>query len=226
MNSLYKIVSLALLNLSFIHCRSQDAALLEGIDKKLKANEWTVSQVLCTDSLMRLHSQKKFREVIRANAVAGKFCMTSNSEPGTKVTIKGSVTTRRGDPIADGLVYVYQTSAKGCYSDTGAHILINSGDMNHARLFAYFRTDKHGNFIYETIKPMGYPGSDLPAHIHIHIWDRNGKTLRAPGELLFDDDDRLTEERRKISLREGFLIVSNSGTVGAPVYEYKIIVDL
>ena len=34
------------------------------------------------------------------------------------------------------------------------------------------------------------------------------ETLRAPYELLFDDDDRLTEERRKISLREGFLIVS------------------
>lgn len=219
------IIIAASLNLTCKPALSQESASIERIDKKMKAGEWIISQVLGADSLMYLHSKTPFRNMIRSNAKEGWFSMITNNEPGTRVTIKGSVVNKQGAGMPNALIYVYQTSDKGWYSDTAAHILINSGDINHARLFAYFKTDKTGNFSYETVKPRGYPRSNLPAHIHIHIWDKDGRGLNAPGELLFDDDDRLTPERRTASLQAGFLISSNSGTATKPVFEYKLIVE-
>lgn len=220
-----KIITSLLFCILYTNAFCQEAASIERIDKKLKANEWTISQVLSADSLMYLHSKTPFRNMIRANAREGSFSMITHTEPGTRVTIKASVKNKQGAPLTNALIYVYQTSDKGWYSDTAAHILINSGDINHARLFAYFKTDSNGNFSYETIRPRGYPNSDLPAHIHIHVWNKDGRVMHGPGELLFTDDDRLTPERRKRSIEDGFLISANSGTEKKPAYEYKIIVD-
>ncbi len=200
-------------------------ALINNIDLQLKKGQTTITKILSGDSLMRLHSLTAFREVIKANASAGKISIVTNHEPGTRVTIKGLVTDKNGAPQKNLLIYVYQTSDKGWYSDTGAHILINSGDINHARLFGYLKTGDNGEFSYETIKPRGYPRSDLAAHIHIHFWTADGRSLHGPGELQFDDDDRMTAERRKRSLEDGYLISKNSGTQQRPVYEYKIIVQ-
>jgi protocatechuate 3,4-dioxygenase beta subunit len=101
-------------------------------------------------------------------------------------------------------------------------VLQNEGDMRHARLFGYLKTDSDGKFEFETIQPRGYPNSDLPAHIHITVWKNASLLNGVSGELLFDDDPRLTPERRQRSLSEGFLIEKNKGTLQVPVYFYAI----
>lgn len=202
-------------------CQHTEDAI-SRIDLQLKKGQITVSKILSSDSLMYLHSLTRFREVIRSNARAEKLSMVTDKEPGTRISVKCRVTDTKGVPQKDLLVYVYQTSDKGWYSDTGAHILVNSGDVNHARLFGYLKTDDKGEFVIETIRPKGYPRSDLPAHIHIHFWSAAARPLRGPGELLFDDDPRLTPERKSRSLEEGYLISKNTGTEQKPVYEYKI----
>jgi protocatechuate 3,4-dioxygenase beta subunit len=59
-------------------------------------------------------------------------------------------------------------------------------------------------FELHTIKPAGYPKSDLPAHIHVHV-SANG--YRAFGtEFLFDDDERLVGKIRENSVRNDFMI--------------------
>ncbi len=83
----------------------------------------------------------------------------------------------------------------------------------------------NGQFEFETVQPKGYPKSDLPAHIHIMAWN-DGLPLRGvPGELLFDDDPRLTPESRSSSLRDGYLIEKNTGTANKPVYFNKIVLN-
>lgn len=124
--------------------------------------------------------------------------------------------------LNDALVYFYHTSDKGWYSDTAPHILMNEGDMGHARLFGYLKTDSKGQFEFETIRPKGYPNSDLPAHIHLMVWKDDQVVAGLPNELQFDDDPRLTPDRRSRSLREGNLIKKNSGTADKPVYLYDI----
>lgn len=198
---------------------------IRQIDTNIKAGKTTITNVLTSDSLMHLHSLTPFREVIKANAKAEKITIVSNGEPGARITISGSVINKNAEPQKNVTIYFYQTSSKGWYADTGVHVLMNSGDMKHARLFGYLKTDDKGKFVFETIKPSGYPKSDLAAHIHIHMWDEKGNSLNTSGELQFDDDERMTEGRRKRSLQEGYLISKNSGTQLKPVYNYTLIVQ-
>jgi protocatechuate 3,4-dioxygenase beta subunit len=193
---------------------------IKGVDEKLQHGKITVTQALTDTSLMPLHSLTPFRELIMKNARSEKITLVTSQEPGTRITVKGTVM-KNGVPQPGLLVYVYQTSSKGWYSDTGAHVAMNEGDRRHARLFGYFKTDDKGNFAFETIKPHGYPGSDLPAHIHFEVFENVGDMFIT--ELLFDDDERLTPAARKRAASENFIISKNTGTPFKPVYEYMVL---
>ena len=195
---------------------------VKEIDSLLKSHSASVSDVLMDEAYMSLHSKTEFRNLIKKYAPIGKITIVKSTEPGKKIKVQCSVTDKDGKPFANALVYAYQTSAKGWYSDTAAHILVNEGDMRYARLFGYVVTDSNGNFELETIQPSGYPGSDLPAHIHIAMWKDEKHVPQVPGELLFDDDARLTGDRRARAMAEGYLISKNEGTTTAPVYQYAI----
>ncbi|MES2850270.1 MAG: hypothetical protein V4685_14525 [Bacteroidota bacterium] len=196
---------------------------LQDIDAALSSQKKSISNVLSDNNYLSLHSLTNFREIIKKYAKAEKVTMVTANEPGKKITVQGIVKTKAGEPISGALIYVYQTSDKGLYADTSAHVNMNSGDMNHARLFAYFKTNEKGIFEFETIQPQGYPNSDLPAHIHIMVWKEGRVIHNLPGELLFDDDERLTSERRKRSLEDGYIIAADSGPVGKPLYAYTLI---
>jgi protocatechuate 3,4-dioxygenase beta subunit len=84
------------------------------------------------------------------------------------------------------------------------HVSMNEGDMRHARLSGYLKTDKEGKFELHTIKPAGYPKSDLPAHIHVHVSANGYKAFGS--EFLFDDDERLVGKIRENAIREKFMI--------------------
>ncbi|MEP7144621.1 MAG: hypothetical protein ABI707_17195 [Ferruginibacter sp.] len=198
----------------------QTSELVKSIGAQLAKNETTVSKVLSDPSYLSIHSLTSFREVIEQNAKPGRIKLNSGNEPGTGITVKGIVTDKPGKPLADKLVYVYQTSSEGWYSDTAPHILQREGDRRHARLFGYFKTDPNGKFEFNTVKPKGYPNSTLPAHIHIEIYLDEDKSFIS--ELQFDDDPRLTGDIRKRSVKEKYLVVKNSGTDNDPLYFYTI----
>lgn len=193
------------------------------IDVKLTAGQVSVSSVLSDKNYMSLHSLTPFREIIKKHAKPGKVKIIADSEPGKKITVKGIVESSKGKPLNDLLIYVYQTSDKGWYSDSEAQISLPGGNTGHARLFGYLKTDTKGQFEFETIQPKGYPRSDFPAHIHIVFWKDGHLIDGAPGELQFDDDPRMTPERRLRSLSNGNLVEKNSGSSHKPVYFYKIV---
>jgi protocatechuate 3,4-dioxygenase beta subunit len=195
---------------------------IAGINNQLETGKKMVNEILSDASLMQLHSVTAFRDVIKKNAKSGSLKIVTNDEPGKKIKVKATLTDKNRTPIQDALVYVYQTSDKGWYSDTAAHILTNSGDYRHARLFGYTKTNAKGEIEIETIQPRGYPDSDLPAHIHIAIWQTNNPVHDLPDELLFDDDPRLTPARRQAALQQGFLISKNTGTELKPLYVYEM----
>ncbi len=178
--------------------------LIRKIDEDLKSGKVDVSKVLCDPELMALHAQPVFRKLIQRSAAVGPLSICGNAEPGIRMTLTIEVVDGQEKPAAGALVYIYHTSAKGWYADKGAHIRANSGDINHARLFGYGRTDEQGRLEIHTIRPAGYPRSELPAHYHVSI-TRDEQT--AGGEIQFDDDPRLTPERRRRSLGERSIIV-------------------
>ena len=59
-------------------------------------------------------------------------------------------------------------------------------------------------FELHTIKPSGYPQSDLPAHIHVHVTADGYRDF--VNEFLFDDDERLVGNIRDNSVRNQFII--------------------
>lgn len=203
-----------------LSCQGQQPDQLKNISDKLSKGETTVSRLLSDDSLMSLHSLTEFRNIIKQNARAEKIRISTGSERGTEITVKAVVLDKAGNPVAGKLVYVYQTSSEGWYSDTAPHILKNEGDRRHARLFGYLKTGSDGKFEFTTVKPKGYPNSSLPAHIHIEIALAGNRSFIS--ELLFDDDPRLVGDIRARAVAERFFIVKNSGTEKDPVYSYNV----
>src|SRR5262245_1039971 len=153
--------------------------------------------LLAAKELQPLREVTKFRETVRERAPKGEIAIAPASEPGTPLVVRGVIQDSDKKPLAGALLYAYHTSAKGWYSDRAPHFRGDGqgGDVGHARLFGYVRTDDQGHFVLKTIRPGGYPESELPEHIHWHvtIGDKNV----AGGEILFDDDARLSAEERQ-----------------------------
>lgn len=215
------ILFILLLNPVCLFCQGNDKVLSE-LDGKLAKGQTSISIILADAKYMYLHSQTPFRQLIKKYGKAGKVKIVTEAEPGKKITVKGKIETADAKAITNALVYFYHTSDKGWYSDTAAHILVREGDMGHARLFGYLRTDNKGQFEFETIQAKGYPSSDFPAHIHIMVWKDDKIITGIPNELQFDDDPRMTPGRKARSLRDGNMIEKNSGTATNPVYYYDI----
>ena len=203
--------------------QSIDEKLAE-VEQQLKSGQKNVSDILQDDALMPLHSLTRFRDLIKLHAPVGSITIVSPTEVGTPITVRGTILDNKKMPVRKALLYLYQTSDAGWYSDTAAHILVDEGDMRHARLFGYVWTDDRGQFTLKTIKPNGSPKSSLAAGIKIQIWDQAMNPLQGPAELQFEDDPRMTWHRKKQSLEDGIPVSKNTGSLSDPVYEYLIVV--
>lgn len=172
------------------------------------------SAILTDASFLPAHEWPRFRKLIRDSAQASPLTLVSAQEPGESLTVTGRVVDRNSQPVQGGVLYFYQTSSKGWYSDRAAHIGGMEGDRRHARLFGYLKTDAEGRFELRTIRPAGYPDSDLPAHIHVEVEPASQTAGRLVTEIQFDDDPRLTAGWRERSRREGFLIAKVTADSG------------
>lgn len=197
------------LPLLFLYCcisMAQPGAteLLREAGIKLENKSANVSAILIDKKYLSLHPLTAFRDLIRTYASPGILQVTTDDEPGKKIRVQGTIKDKEGKPAAGALVYLYQTDSKGWYAADAPHVRISGSDVGHARLFGYVRTDANGKFELHTIKPSGYPRSDLPAHIHVHVSVEGYRAV--VNEFLFDDDERLVGEIREQSVRNRFLI--------------------
>jgi protocatechuate 3,4-dioxygenase beta subunit len=204
-------------------CQTDTTALLNEAKIKLNGKQSTVSAILSDPKYLGIHPQTSFRELIKEYSTTSPLRITTPAEPGRKIKVTCHIKNESGQPLAGALVYLYQTDSKGWYAADAPHVLVYEGDMGHARLFGYVKTDTNGQFELFTVKPSGYPRSDLPAHIHVHV--------TAPGyrayvtEFLFDDDDRLIGKIRQDAMRNQFL-VAKPEKASAPIeqgFSYNII---
>jgi protocatechuate 3,4-dioxygenase beta subunit len=181
--------------------------LIAKADSALRSGK-SSTDVLTDPVFLPAHEWPRFRRLIRSQARDSRAEIVCPDEPGTRLIVTGTVLDETGKPRLKAVVYMYQTSAKGWYSDRAAHVAANEGDRKHARLFGYLKTDDAGRFELRTIRPAGYPESDLPAHIHLEVERRDERQAAWVTELLFDNDPRLTPEKKARSEREGFIIGS------------------
>jgi protocatechuate 3,4-dioxygenase beta subunit len=204
--------------------QTDSSALLKEAAMKLQNHIANVSSVLIEKNYASLHPLVTFREMIKKYSSPDMLTITPHDEPGKKIKVMGTVKSKDGQTVANALIYLYQTDSRGWYAADAPHVLMNEGDYRHARLFGYVKTDKNGKFELHTIKPSGYPKSDLPAHIHVHVTAEGYHPYGA--EFLFQDDERLKGEILNRAVIDGGLI-ANPETAEAPFaqkfsYEIKL----
>jgi protocatechuate 3,4-dioxygenase beta subunit len=194
----------------FLSCQSNTKGLIKEAEEKLKTGKATTSQILTDKKYDALHPETEFRDVIEKYAKVETISIATDTIPGRKIKVIGVVKSEDGNPVANALIYLYHTDSRGWYAANSPHVNMNEGDMRHARLFGYVRTDKDGKFELHTIKPSGYPQSDLPAHIHVHVTADGYRNF--VNEFLFDDDERLVGNIRDNSVRNQFIIAKPEKT--------------
>jgi len=222
MKPLFLIIFICLFQIAF--AQTDSSSLLKETETKLQSNSSAVSSILTDKKYMTLHPLTSFRELVRKHASADVVRIAPDGEPGKKIKVVAVIKNKDGQPVPDALVYFYQTDSRGWYAADAPHILMNEGDMRHARLFGYVKTDKNGLIEIHTIKPSGYPKSDLPAHIHVHVAAAGYQPYGT--EFLFRDDERLKGEILNRAVVDGGMI-ANPETAGSPFdqqfsYEIKL----
>ena len=199
-------------------------ALIKEAEEKLKNNQATISQILIDKKYDAAHPETSFREIIEKYCKAETISIATDTIRGKKIKVIGAVKDNDGKPVAGALVYLYHTDSRGWYAADAPHVLQDEGDIRHARLFGYVKTDKEGKFELHTIKPAGYPKSDLPAHIHVHVSANGYRAFRT--EFLFDDDERLVGKIRENSIRNDFMIAKPEKTVAPFVQQFSYTMQL
>jgi protocatechuate 3,4-dioxygenase beta subunit len=211
-------------SISLLAQTADSLSLLNEASTKLK-NGTAVSTILTDKKYVPVHPATYFREEIKKYSTADILKITATDEPGKKIKVLGTITDKEGNAVAGALIYLYQTDAKGWYAADAPHVVGAGSDAGHARIFGYVKTDANGKFELHTVKPSGYPRSDLPAHIHVHVWA--GGYHRFVNEFLFDDDERLVGKIREQSIRNDFMISKPEKTT-APFdqqFSYTITLD-
>ena len=106
----------------------------------------------------------------------------------------GVVSGPDGRPKSGAIVYGYQTNSAGIYEpDESAP---SGAGRRHGRYRGWVQTDHDGRYEFKTVRPGGYPNSDLPEHIHLHVLEPGCATYYLE-DATFDDDPRLTEAKRR-----------------------------
>jgi protocatechuate 3,4-dioxygenase beta subunit len=107
--------------------------------------------------------------------------------------IVGSVFDARGNRASGVIVYAYHTNDRGIYPTIDRFRGLAA--YRHGRLRGWAISDTEGRYSFATIRPAGYPGTDLPAHVHMHVIEV-GRCTYYIDDILFEDDPRLTTQMR------------------------------
>lgn len=123
------------------------------------------------------------------------------TESGRPMRIEGTVIDKRGRSASGVIVYAYQTNAQGLYPTDER--FRGQAAFRHGRLRGWVQTDASGRYRFDTIRPTGYPNSDLPEHIHMHVIEVGCCTYYID-DVMFEDDPRLTPNMiRQLTLGRG-----------------------
>ncbi len=128
--------------------------------------------------------------------LAASARIAPESEPGEPLRIEGTVTHAKGRPAPGVIVYAYHTDSKGIYPTDSSVSRLGEAAARHGRLRGWVKTDEKGRYRFDTIRPAGYPDSDLPQHVHMHVIEP-GRCTYYIDDLMFDDDPRLTPKMRQ-----------------------------
>ncbi|HEU4387560.1 MAG TPA: protocatechuate 3,4-dioxygenase [Blastocatellia bacterium] len=95
---------------------------------------------------------------------------------GTITHLGGRVLDKRGSPIKDALVEIWQVDNNGAYIHTGS-VNRDKRDPNFQG-FGRFQTGSSGEYAFRTIKPVPYPGRTPHIHFAVYVKGREKFTTQ------------------------------------------------
>ena len=179
-------------------------SLIDRAEEALDSKRSDVSTVLSDANYLSAHAWPRFRQAIKRHARGSKVTMVTAQEPGERMRVRMRLVEADGSACVGALVYAYHTDARGDYGPNDANIPLVGSDNNYSRLFCYAVTDSDGRLEIQTIRPGGYPDDDTPAHIHLRITTRSGRSYGS--DIWFDDDPRLNRAAREEAARDRIVI--------------------
>lgn len=101
---------------------------------------------------------------------------------GVPIFLVGRVVDRRGNPVSDAVVEIWQCDAHAVYHHPGGGA--ESERDPHFQGYGVDRTDAKGDFRFRTIRPVAYPGRT--PHIHVRVQPASGRAFAT--QLYLPDD--------------------------------------
>ena len=89
-------------NASF--CQLNKETLIKEAEEKLKTNKATISQILTDKKYDAVHPETSFRELIKKYCKAEVISITTDTIPGRKIKVIGTIKNAEGKPVAGALV--------------------------------------------------------------------------------------------------------------------------
>src|SRR5258705_5729610 len=89
------------------------SVLLKEVEMKLQNHTADVSSILSDKAYEWLHPGLSFREMMQKHASATILTIPTADEPGKKIKVVAIVKNKDGQPVANALVYLYQTDSRG-----------------------------------------------------------------------------------------------------------------
>jgi protocatechuate 3,4-dioxygenase beta subunit len=129
----------------------------------------------------------------RPTQLASQGRIAPAGSSGEAMQVDGIVRDAKGKPSAGIIVYAYQTDHTGIYPRLANAPGRESG--RHGAWRGFVVTDAQGRYRFDTTRPGGYPGTDIPQHIHMHVVEP-GRCTTYVDDIVFEDDPRLTPRQR------------------------------
>ncbi len=157
----------------------RDQALL-AIERAIAAGACP-ARTLQETAFQPLRAEPRFREALQAATWGNSTLLVLDDEPGTRLTIAGTIVDAAGAPVAGAQLYLWHTDASGTYA-------ADSMDEQNPRLYGFVRSDGRGTFSVRTIRPAPYRGQEGRVDQHIHGLVTTSDGRRYAARLGFADD--------------------------------------
>jgi hypothetical protein len=89
---------------NFVSCQINNTVLIKEAEEKLKAGKTNISQILTDKKYVVVHPETSFREIIEKYCKAETISIATDTIPGKKIKVIGTVKDNVGKPIIGALV--------------------------------------------------------------------------------------------------------------------------
>ena len=136
------------------------------------------------------------------------------NEAGKKLIVSGTVDKPDGKRAKDIIIYIYHTDQKGNYDNRNNE---KGFAGRNGYIKGWMKTNEKGQYKFLTLKPVSYPNSNIPAHIHPIIKEPHTSDYWID-EFVFDDDPFLTSQELKNHKQRGGSGVLHTEEVNGVLY--------